>query len=185
MIIGPMFAGKSTELLRRVQKHRISGKKCLFIKYAADTRYSQECIATHDKIKEGAVAVTTLAELGESWKEADVIGVDEAQFYKDAVPFIENAANFGKIVVMSCLVGDAQRDNFGVICDLIPKAEKIKQLHAICKSCHAQASFTICHQQLGESQELIGGADLYEPVCRECYNYLTEQEARRQESTKN
>ena len=49
MIIGPMFAGKSTELLRRVQKHRISGKKCLFIKYAADTRYSQECIATHDK----------------------------------------------------------------------------------------------------------------------------------------
>ena len=49
MIIGPMFAGKSTELLRRVQKHRISGKKCLYVKYAADTRYDESCITTHDK----------------------------------------------------------------------------------------------------------------------------------------
>ena len=48
MIIGPMFAGKSTELLRRVQRHAISGKRCLFVKYAADTRYDTTCISTHD-----------------------------------------------------------------------------------------------------------------------------------------
>ena len=49
MVIGPMFAGKSTELLRRVQKHRVSGKKCLYVKYAADTRYDETCITTHDQ----------------------------------------------------------------------------------------------------------------------------------------
>lgn len=49
LIMGPMFAGKSTELMRRVRRHNIAGKKCLFIKYIADDRYSSECIATHDK----------------------------------------------------------------------------------------------------------------------------------------
>ena len=48
LIIGPMFAGKSTELLRRVQRHAISGKSCLYVKYAADTRYDNDCISTHD-----------------------------------------------------------------------------------------------------------------------------------------
>ena len=48
LIIGPMFAGKSTELLRRVKRHAISGKNCLYVKYAADTRYDNTCIATHD-----------------------------------------------------------------------------------------------------------------------------------------
>ena len=48
LIIGPMFAGKSTELLRRVKRHSISGKSCLYVKYAADTRYDTSCIATHD-----------------------------------------------------------------------------------------------------------------------------------------
>jgi len=51
LIIGPMFAGKSTELLRRVQRHAISGKSCLYIKYSADTRYDVTCIATHDLLK--------------------------------------------------------------------------------------------------------------------------------------
>ena len=80
------------------------------------------------------------------------------------------AAESGKIVVLSCLNGDAHRECWNIL-DLIPKAEKIKQLHAICKSCHAQAAFTICNKQIGTSTELIGGADIYTPVCRECYNH--------------
>jgi len=83
LIIGPMFAGKSTELLRRVRRHSISGKECLYVKYAADTRYDTANIATHDLLTENARAVTLLSELGDDWKNFDVIGVDEGQFYND------------------------------------------------------------------------------------------------------
>jgi len=83
MIIGPMFAGKSTELLRRVRRLEIAGRKCLHIKYVADTRYDAECITTHDNNKIKAVCVKTLAEIGDKWKNYDVIGVDEGQFFTD------------------------------------------------------------------------------------------------------
>lgn len=136
LIIGPMFAGKSTELLRRVKRHAISGKSCLFVKYAADNRYDSESIATHDLMKQAARAVTTLAELGDDWKNYDVLGIDEGQFYSDVVSFCEMAAHSGKIVIISALGGTYQREGFNSILDLLPKAEKIKQLHAICKLCY-------------------------------------------------
>jgi thymidine kinase len=92
MIIGPMFAGKSTELLRRVQKHAISGKSCLYVKYAADTRYDTTCISTHDQLKREAHQVSKMSELGDIWMNYDVIGIDEGQFFPDIVDFCENAA---------------------------------------------------------------------------------------------
>lgn len=72
-----MFAGKSTELLRRIKRQEISGKKCLSVKYAADTRYSEECISTHDKQEHLAVACKTLSDLKKLWTDFDVIGIDE------------------------------------------------------------------------------------------------------------
>lgn len=128
MIIGPMFAGKSTELLRRVKRHEISGKSCLYVKYAEDTRYDVTCIATHDLMKQEAVAVKALSELGDMWKNFDVLGIDEGQFYPDIVTFAENAAEHGKIVITSALGGSSFREPFNSILDLVPKCEKIKQL---------------------------------------------------------
>jgi len=72
-----MFAGKSTELLRRVRRLEISGKKCLSIKYAADDRYSSECISTHDKQMKTAVACKKLSCMDQYWRQFDVIGIDE------------------------------------------------------------------------------------------------------------
>jgi len=92
MIIGPMFAGKSTELLRRVRRLEIAGKKCLHIKYVADTRYDADCITTHDNNKIKALAVKELSEIGDKWQEYEVIAVDEGQFFLDVVPFCEKAA---------------------------------------------------------------------------------------------
>mmetsp|Transcript_14171 Transcript_14171/g.19266 ORF Transcript_14171/g.19266 Transcript_14171/m.19266 type:complete len:199 (+) Transcript_14171:175-771(+) len=180
LIIGPMFAGKSTELLRRVRRHSISGKECLYVKYAADTRYDTANIATHDLLTENARAVTLLSELGDDWKNFDVIGVDEGQFYNDVVEFCEMAAHAGKIVIVSALGATYQREGFNSILELVPKAEKIKQLHAICKLCFEPASFTLrtCQDQ---NMELIGGAEAYMPVCRECFFVKTqEQEQQRQ-----
>lgn len=102
--MGCMFAGKSTELLRRIRKHEITGKRVLSVKFSSDNRYENMCaIATHAGDKVAAVACTYLAELGNSWVDFDVIGVDEGQFFPDIVKFCETAANNRKIVIVSSL----------------------------------------------------------------------------------
>lgn len=99
-----MFAGKSTELLRRVGLHEIAGKKVLRVKFSADNRYENKCmIATHTGQKKDAYPVITLAELGDLWRDFDVIGIDEGQFFSDLVSFAEKAANAQKIVIISSL----------------------------------------------------------------------------------
>lgn len=175
LIIGPMFAGKSTELLRRVKRHAISGKACMYVKFAADNRYDSTSISTHDLSMQKARAVTTLAELGDDWKEFDVIGIDEGQFYTDVVEFVETAAQAGKIVICSALGSTYQREGFNTILDLVPKAEKIKQLHAICRLCYHQASFTL-RTSTDDNLTLIGGTEAYMPVCRECYLFETQKQ---------
>ena len=105
--MGPMFAGKSTELLRRMRRNQISGKLCLSVKYAGDSRYSgsDRNVITHDFIKMEAISVHTLSELKDHWKSFDCIGIDEGQFYKDIVSWAEFAADSGKIVIVSGLSG--------------------------------------------------------------------------------
>ena len=94
LIMGCMFAGKSTELLRRCRKHEITGKKVLKVKFSADRRYDAESIATHNGIKDQAVPATSLCtDLSDSWRKYDVIGIDEGQFFMDIVEFAEMAAN--------------------------------------------------------------------------------------------
>ena len=111
-----------------------------------------------------------MKELGDDWKSYDVIGIDEGQFYSDVVEFCENASQAGKIVIVSALGGTYQREGFNSILDLIPKAEKIKQLQAICRLCGHNASFTL-RTSSDENIELIGGVEAYMPVCRECFVY--------------
>jgi thymidine kinase len=79
LIMGCMFAGKSTELLRRCRKHEITGKKVLKVKFSADNRYGDElCISTHSGIKEKAIPSTSLlSDLKNEWRKFDVIGIDE------------------------------------------------------------------------------------------------------------
>ena len=86
-----MFAGKSTELLRRIKRFEIAGKKTLSIKYSADNRYSKDAISTHD------------------WSCFDVIGIDEGQFFEDLVSFSEKASNMGKIILISALNSTFER----------------------------------------------------------------------------
>ena len=94
------------------------------------------------RLMQNAIPVTKLAELGDSWKNYDVLGIDEGQFFIDVAEFAEQAAQAGKIVIISALGATFQREGFkasegfGAILDLIPKAEKIKQLHAICRLCY-------------------------------------------------
>jgi thymidine kinase len=104
--MGTMFAGKSTELLRRINMHEIAGKKVMRVKFSADNRYNNSfAISTHTGMKREATPVTTLAQIGDLWREYDVIGIDEGQFFSDLVSFAETAANTQKIVIISSLQG--------------------------------------------------------------------------------
>jgi len=87
----------------------------------------------------------------------------------------ELMAAHGKIVIMSALSGTFQRKPFADVLDLIPKAEKIKYLNAICKICSGPAAFSM-RTVLDDRVELIGGEDVYIPVCRECFNFKTRQQ---------
>ena len=109
-----------------------------------------------------------LADLQDSWREFDVIGIDEGQFFTDIVEFAEKAANDRKVVIISSLQGTFLRGTFPNILALLPKCEKIKKLSAICKLCKESASFTF-RTASKDSKQLIGGDDMYMPLCRECH----------------
>jgi len=90
------------------------------------------------------------------------------------VDFAESAASSGKIVIISALSGTFERKPFNDVLDLVPKCEKVKQLQAICRICQGSASFTL-RTVTDDRLEVIGGSEMYIPVCRECFNFKTNQ----------
>lgn len=168
VIFGPMFSGKSTELMRRVRRFQIAQYTCMVIKYAKDTRYSKEQLATHDRHTMSAVSTCSLADVFTEALNCCVIGIDEGQFFPDVVEFCEEMANKGKTVIVAALDGTFQRKPFGDILNLVPLAESVVKLNAVCMECYREASYT---KRLGAEKEVevIGGADKYHSVCRLCY----------------
>lgn len=177
VIYGPMFSGKSSELLRKVRRYQHAKKKSLVINYMHDNRYSSEDVmATHDRyfffyFRQTAKALKTasLNDVKEKAMDYDVVAVDEGQFYPDIVEFCEELADLGIIVLVAALDSTFQRKPFGNIINLLPVAEKVTKLTAVCVYCGNEASFT---QRVVESSEveLIGGEESYKPVCRKCFN---------------
>ena len=166
--MGPMFSGKSTELMRRLRRNIIAKKKCIAVKYKGDTRYSLDDMATHNKLLMPAIACSTLQESIDTLLKYDVVGIDEGQFFPDICEKAEELANNGKEVIVACLDGTFQRKPFGKILELLPLAEEIVKLSAICFRCGNEAPFTM---RLGKQEEVlvIGGSELYKPVCRVCF----------------
>ncbi|GAB5581362.1 thymidine kinase [Prionailurus iriomotensis] len=167
VILGPMFSGKSTELMRRVRRFQIAQYKCLVIKYAKDTRYSSS-FSTHDRNTMEALPACLLRDVAQEALGVAVIGIDEGQFFPDIVEFSETMANAGKTVIVAALDGTFQRKAFGTILNLVPLAESVVKLTAVCMECFREAAYT---KRLGAEKEVevIGGADKYHSVCRLCY----------------
>ncbi|XP_072167867.1 thymidine kinase, cytosolic-like [Diadema setosum] len=168
VIFGPMFSGKTTELIRRMKRYQIANYDCLLIKYDKDTRYDKHGVATHDNQVCKATAASCLSDIYELAEEAEVIGIDEGQFFPDCVKFCERMANVGKVIIVAALDGTFQRKGFGDILNLVPLAESVIKLNAVCMRCYNEASYT---KRLGYETELevIGGADKYMAVCRLCH----------------
>lgn len=176
LLMGCMFAQKTTELLRRVRRYTSIGYKVLVVNYIGDTRYGNNCIASHDKDVHKAVCVETLSEVESLVKsgEYNVIAIDEGQFFKDLFQYVTDWSDNVPIhIVISGLDGDSERRPFGDILRLIPYAEEVERLTAFCAKC---CDGTIaCYSKFfggrvkGEDEVAVGGADVYKPVCRKHY----------------
>ncbi|XP_059938019.1 thymidine kinase, cytosolic isoform X3 [Mesoplodon densirostris] len=127
VILGPMFSGKSTELMRRVRRFQIAQYKCLVIKYAKDTRYSSN-FSTHDRNTMEALPACVLRDVAQEALGVAVIGIDEGQFFPDIVEFSETMANAGKTVIVAALDGTFQRK-----VEVIGGADKY---HSVCRLCY-------------------------------------------------
>ncbi|TKY72245.1 Thymidine kinase [Spatholobus suberectus] len=174
VIVGPMFAGKTTSLLRRIQLETANGRNVAIIKSSKDTRYGLDSIVTHDGAKLPCWALANLSSFKQkfgvdAYEKLDVIGIDEAQFFDDLYEFCHQAADHdGKTVIVAGLDGNYLRRSFGSVLDIIPLADSVTKLTARCEICGKRASFTLRKTQ--ETQiELIGGVDVYMPVCRQHY----------------
>lgn len=171
LIIGAMFSFKSSTLLARMRRYTAAKLRCVILRYSNDNRYSNCKFSTHDKEMFDAVSVSNLTDLPDSFfDDKDVILIDEAQFQHPLVEFCEKHANQGRIVVVAALDSDADRNPFGEICDLVPKAEIVTKLNAVCMVCHVAAASFTKRLIASKAVELIGGADMYQARCRGCWD---------------
>lgn len=168
LIVGPMFSGKTTELFRLSNRYSLAGKKVCIVKYARDTRYDNVMVCTHDLRKMDAISAVKVNDAWNDLCKHDVIGIDEGQFFDDVVECAERLADMGKTVIIAALDGDFRRKPFPNIATLFPLAEKVDKVNAVCK-CGDDASFTLRTVKCSQ-REVIGGKEMYEAVCRNCYH---------------
>jgi thymidine kinase len=141
LIIGPIFTGKTTELLRRVERAELARLRCAVMKFSRDVRYSADSVATHDRQMHIAIQCERLLPHLEKCLKCDVIAVDEGQFFADLVEFTDCLTEAGKTVIITGLDGSFQRKPFGAILTLIPKSESVRKLSTVCTVTGGDACF--------------------------------------------
>jgi thymidine kinase len=172
LIVGPMFAGKTTEMLRRLRRDRIAGKRVVVVKWAQDTRTDQVNTHAGDAWAGDRREVALLAQVDVN--DYDVVGVDEGQFFADVVEVTERWANAGKIVVVAMLDGTYERKPFpgASLAGLLAHCETVVKLRAVCE-CHGKASFSQRRTGVPTTDAAdrvqVAGAEVYRAVCRRCY----------------
>tara|TARA_A100001015_G_C14529291_1_gene533489 strand:- start:26 stop:559 length:534 start_codon:yes stop_codon:yes gene_type:complete len=172
IIMGPMFSGKSTELLRRTRRYEAIGKKVMYINHALDTRHGDNKISTHDLSEKDALMTNTLVFLHktEEFNNCDIIAINEAQFFPDLAFFCKLSMKEGKDMIIAGLDGDYRKEPFGEILQLIPYAhgDDIVKLSSYCKICGDKASFT---KRITDNtnQIVIGCEECHIPVCENHY----------------
>lgn len=169
IIIGPMFSGKSTELIRRIRLLQKIEKKVLVIKPIIDSRYNQSKITSHNYESVECKILEKLNEISdEEVIKYNTIVIDEGQFFSDLVPTVTKwIDSFYIDIIVGGLDGDFQRQPIGTILNLIPHADQCYKLNSLCNICkdgtEAPFSFRLVNS---EDKVLVGGSESYIPVCR-------------------
>ena len=169
VICGSMFSGKTEELIRRMRRASFAKQRVEIFKPAIDTRYSEENVVSHDQHAIQSTPVDSSSSILLLSSDADVVGIDEAQFFDDGLVKVCNElANKGVRVIIAGLDMDFQGRPFGPIPGLCAIADEVTKVHAICVKCGALAY--ISHRLVQNDKRVLLGEKLtYEPLCRECY----------------
>jgi len=173
VITGPMFSGKSEELIRRLKRAQLARLRVASFKPDIDLRYQADAISSHSAQRIEAIAVRDVerlrAALSPVLETVNVVGVDEAQFFDDAlVGLAMELVHAGKRVVLAGLDTTFAGEPFPPMPALMAIADEVMKLSAVCMVCGAPAIHT---QRLGTSQQLVvvGATGVYEARCRACF----------------
>ena len=170
VVCGSMFSGKTEELIRRLRRAQFANQKIALFKPTVDNRYSDVEVVSHDFHKLTSTPIKDPADMLKVGPEVKVVGVDEAQFFDGSlVEVCQALANRGVRVIVAGLDMDYLGQPFGPMPRLMAVAEDVQKVHAICVRCGALANHS---HRLSKSQDLVllGEKDIYEPLCRDCFN---------------
>jgi len=180
IILGCMFAGKTTELIKEYNKHMSCNFKCCIINHSIDDRYNTDNtqMSTHNNKIVECKSCNNLRELfGNDYKnnivdKYDVFLINEGQFFKDLYDCVDIIVNEKKKKVYVCgLDGDYKRKKFGSILDIIPLCDDIVKLKGICKECFFKESI-FTNRITGEKEQTLVYSNNYNSLCRKCYNKI-------------
>jgi len=169
VICGCMFSGKTEELIRRLKRATIAKQRVEIFKPSIDVRYSIDSVVSHDSQSVLSTPVDTSETILLMTGDVDVVGIDEAQFFDDNLPYVCNKlADQGIRVIIAGLDMDYLGKPFGPMPDLCSIAEDVTKVHAICQDCGSLAQYS--HRLgTGNKQVMLGEKDVYVPLCRSCF----------------
>ena len=168
-ICGGMFSGKTEELIRRIRRAQIAKQRVAIFKPEIDDRFSADHLVSHSELKIPSIAVKDASEILEKASDADVLGIDEVQFFdRGIVNIIEKLANDGKRVIVAGLDQDYKGVPFEPMPQIMAIAEYVDKMLAVCMVCGNPANKT---QRLTTQTEkvVVGASEAYEARCRQCY----------------
>lgn len=170
VVCGSMFSGKTEELIRRLNRARIARQKVEIFKPAIDVRYDEIQVVSHDANAIKSTPVQNASQILLYLNDAEVVGIDEAQFFDEQLLEVCNQlANSGIRVIVAGLDMDFRGRPFGPMPALMATAEYVTKVHAICMNCGELAQFS--HRLVVNNQQvMLGETESYEPLCRTCFN---------------
>jgi thymidine kinase len=188
LILGPMFSGKTTQIIQIHNNYSYIGKMVVVVNYAEDKRYHDSMLSTHDHKMIPCILSHSIENI---WNDknntnnannnyyndlhnADVILINEGQFFKNLKSVVTDMIeNHNKIVYICGLDGDFKREKFGELLDLIPFCDKVTKLTSFCSICRNGKKGLFSCRVSKETEQVVIGSDNYKPLCRQCYLSLS------------
>lgn len=169
VICGSMFSGKTEELIRRLKRAEFANQEIKIFKPVIDTRYDEMKVVSHDSREITSIPVSNSKEILKHIGNAEVVGIDEAQFFDKDLPYIANElADSGIRVIAAGLDMDFQGKPFGPMPYMLAIAEYVTKVHAICVKTGKLANYS--HRKTSDSNLVkLGEKDIYEPLSREAF----------------
>jgi len=179
VVCGPMFSGKTEELIRRVRRAQIARQKIQIFKPAIDNRYHETNVVSHVGLSVEAVPVeSSLGILTKVYDSTRVVAIDEVQFFdNDIILVIKKLSRRGIRVICAGLDQDYTGSSFGPMSELLCMADSVDKIQAVCTVCGSPASKTFRKDpEVCDDQVLVGESDLYEARCRSHWEFNEDDE---------